>query len=143
MYNRKLNRYSKFRKARLVNNIFNNIPNINLIIVKGCIEGNNKPLRILIDNFSLAKLISERAAKKLSKDITSSNIKLAMAQGASLEIKGQVKLDLSIGGHKSEVITLVVCQLSPVYDAILGIGWLNEHDTSLRTKKSYSNLLYR
>ena len=106
--------------------------------MKGCIEGNNKPLRILIDNASQAELISEKVAKELSKEITSSNIKLATAQGASLEIKGQVKLDLSIGGHKSEVITQVVSQLSPVYDAILGIGWLNQHDTSLKTKKGHT-----
>ena len=46
-------------------------------------------------------------------------------------------MNLQIAGHKFDVTTQVVSQLSPVYDIILGIGFLNSH-TSLRTKPGFT-----
>ena len=138
-YNSKLNRFSKFRNAKLVNNVnnYSSTPNNDLIIVKGCSEG-GRPLRILIDHASQAELISEAAASQLNKNIISSDVKLVTAQGASLNVSGQVNLDLCIGGHKSYVAAQVVNQLSSAYDMIIGIGWLNQHDTNLRTKVGHT-----
>ena len=66
--NTKINRFINVRKGRQVNNIrkMNNIPDNNLIIIKGCLE-NGKSLRILVDNASQAELISESAAIELNK----------------------------------------------------------------------------
>ena len=133
------NRCLNVRRARQVNNVrkIHNIPDNDLIIIKGCLE-NGKSLRILIDSASQAELISESAAIELNKTIERSNRMLATAHGADMEIKGQVELNLQIAGHKFDVTTQVVSQLSQNYDIILGIDSLNSHYTSLRTKPGFT-----
>ena len=95
--NRKLNKFSRYRKSKSINNVhnINSTTNNDLIIVEGCSEG-GKQLRVLIDHGSQAELISKSAAQELRKTIVSSDMKLATAQGASLKISGQVNLDLYI-----------------------------------------------
>ena len=134
-----LNKFSRYRKSKLINNVhdISSVTNNDLIIVEGCSEG-GKQLRVLIDHASQAELISESAAHELRKTIVSSDMKLATAQGASLEISGQVNLELCIGDHKSHVRAQVVDKLSPSYDLIVGIGWLNSHDTILRTNPGHT-----
>ena len=135
----KLNRFLNVRRARQVNNVRSNnsIPDNDLVIIKGCLE-NGKSLRILIDSASQAELITEQATFELNKSMAESNMKLATAQGADMEIKGQVNLNLQIAGHKFDVTTQVVSQLSPLYDIILGIGFLNSHYACLRTKPGFT-----
>ena len=65
-------------------------------------------------------------------------MKLATAQGEDMEIKGQVNLNLQIAGHKFDVTTQVVSHLSPEYDIILGIGFLNSHYSCLRTSPGHT-----
>ena len=55
-----------------------------------------------------------------------------------MEISGQVNLELCIGDHKSHIKAQEVKKLSSAYDMIVGIGWLNSHDTILRTKSGHT-----
>ena len=55
-----------------------------------------------------------------------------------MEIKGQIDLNLQIAGHKINVSTQVVSQLSPLYNVILGLGFLNDNYTCLKTQPEYT-----
>ena len=63
---------------------------------------------------------------------------LATTQGANMEIKGQIDLNLQIAGHKINVSTQVFSQLSPLYNVIPGIGFLNDNYTCLKTRPGYT-----
>ena len=65
-------------------------------------------------------------------------MKLVSAQGKNMEIRGQTKLNLQIAGHRLDITTQVVPQLSKDYDVILGIGFLNRHHTSLITNPGHT-----
>ena len=129
----KLNRFSRFRTVNNVRANMNDLDN-DLIIIEGCLESSRK-LKILIDNNgSQAELISKDIALELGKKIRYSNTKLATAQGSDLQVVGEVDLNLNIAGHNTNVTTQVVENLSPKYNVILGIGWLNEHRTAFITQ---------
>ena len=87
---------------------------------------------------SQAVLISEPIARELNTNIVNSDMILATAQGADILVKGQVNLNLEITGHKFEVKTQVINHLSPHYDIILGIGFLNQHRTSLNIQPGHT-----
>ena len=82
---RKLNKFQRFRS---VNNVRSGKTSVNndLVIIEGCVESNKK-LKILIDSGSQADLISKDIAMELGKDIRSSHMKLASAQGANMCVK--------------------------------------------------------
>ena len=122
----KLNRYARFRNVNNIKTKENDIDN-NLIIIEGCLESDKK-LKILIDNGSQAELISKQVALELGKTIRKSNAKLATAT-SEMQVEGEVDLNLTIAGHNTNIIAQVVEGLSPKYDVILGLGWLNDHQT--------------
>ena len=99
--------------------------------MEGCVES-DKNLKILIDNGSQANLIAKQVALELGKTIRSSNTQLATVV-SEMSVLGEVDLNLSIAGHNMNVVAQVVDKLSPKYDVILGIGWLNEHHTDFIT----------
>ena len=99
--------------------------------MEGCVES-DKNLKILIDNGSQANLIAKQVALELGKTIRSSNTQLATVV-SEMSVLGEVDLNLSIAGHNMNVVAQVVDKLSPKYDVILGIGWLNEHQTDFIT----------
>ena len=99
----------------------------NLIIIEGCVES-DKNLRILIDNGSQVNLIAKQVALELGKNIRESNTKLSTVS-SEMSVLGEVDLDLSIAGHNSSLVAQVVDNLSPKYDVILGLSWLNDHRT--------------
>ena len=126
------------RKSRQVNiKYVNHNPDNKLIIIKGVLE-NGRSLKILVDSASQAELISESVAMELNKSMENSDMELKTAQGAKIEILGQVKLNLQIAGHDFDVTTQVVPALSEDYDCIFGIGFMNSHETSLKTKPGYT-----
>ena len=51
-----------------------------------------------------------------------------------MQVIGEVDLDLNIAGHNTTVTTQVVENLSPKYHVILGLSWLNDHNTTFITQ---------
>ena len=129
----------QIRRNRHINNIRldSRIPDNDLIIIEGCTE-NGISLRILVDNGSQAELISEQAARELNTNIVKSYLALITGQRVDMNIKGEVELNLNNAGHKFNFSTQVVSQLSPLYDVILGIGFLNNNYTCLKSRPEYT-----
>ena len=139
MKGRKLNKFAHIRKIKNINNInlHSRVPDNDLVIIEGCTE-NGKSLRILVDNGSQAELISESAARDLNKNIIKSNTTLTTAQGAGMNILGQVDLNLKIAEHEFNFPAQVVSQLSPLYDIIVGMAFLNDNTTCLKTRPGHT-----
>ena len=128
------------RELREINNVYrdnHNFNNNDLIIIQGCSES-GKNLRILIDSGSQADLISEKTALALNKEINMSNIRLVTAQGSELKVCGQVNLNLDIVGQNYEIKPQIVKDLSPNYDLILGMTFLNNNVTCLKTQPGFT-----
>ena len=126
----KLNKFARFRRVHNINSKNKDIDN-NLIIIEGCVES-DKNLKILIDNGSQANLIAKQVALELGKSIRNSNTKLATVS-SEMSVLGEVDLNLTIAGHNTNVVAQVVDKLSPKYDVILGLSWLNDHRTEFIT----------
>ena len=122
----KLNKFARFRRVHNINAKNKDIDN-NLIIIEECVES-DKNLKILIDNGSQANLIAKQVALELGKSIRNSNTKLATVS-SEMSVLGEVDLNLTIAGHNTNVVAQVVDKLSPKYDVILGLSWLNDHRT--------------
>ena len=126
----KLNRFARFRRVHNINAKSKDTNN-DLIIIEGCVES-DKNLRILIDNGSQVNIIANQVAIELGKNIRESNTKLSTVS-SEMTVMGEVDLNISIAGHSSSLVAQVVNELSPKYDVILGMPWLNDQKTKFET----------
>ena len=137
--NAKLNKFAWRRQ--LIANIRNGGDDTkvsDLVIIKCHAGTNRKPLRVLIDSGAQANVMSLKAVKNLQLELRASDIKLVSAQKEKLDVEGETEMDLIIANNQYNVKVVATPVLMEGIDIILGMSFLNEHETQLLTTPGQS-----
>ena len=119
--NSKLDRFK--RRRLIISNVRreNNPAASDLVILKAKVGKLQKSLRVLVDSAAQAEIITEKAAKQLGVEIKPSQAKLVSAQGVSLDVCGEVGIELHFGNRTYETNAVVTPILMVADNIILGI----------------------
>ena len=109
----------------------------NLVIVKTAAE-NGQQIKVLIDSAAQTEVLCQSTAERLGLKVRPSVAQINSAQGNEIEVVGECKFNLYFGKKLYEVRALVTPQLVAKCDVILGISFLNKHNTSLITRPGES-----
>ena len=106
--------------------------NVNKVL---CTEGfaNHSPTRFLLDSGAAVSVARLRSlSDEDHKAITNTKSSAVSANGTPLDVKGQIKLMISIGSFICEHTFIVICDLT--VDCLLGADFLKKHEAVIDCK---------
>ena len=137
---KKLNKFERRRKILNINKTGKLRSDDNQLVVLNSYVGKQmKTLRVLIDSGAQENVITEKAAHRLGdSNLRPSKVKMVSAQGEDLPVLGQLNISLRFGNKQYTAETVCTPELIEGVDVILGMKFLNKHETSLTTQPGVS-----